>query len=82
MIANNLRAKFGGFVISVSLFSLVGCASAPTATVNDVLMFRPNCKIAEQQLAFLYNIRPERHDLNLKLAVEQKIGEVEYKCSK
>jgi hypothetical protein len=82
MLANKSRAKFGVFVIVASLSSLVGCVGAPTTNVNDVFMFRPNCNIAEQQLAFLYSIRPGRNDPNLRWAVDQKIGEVEYKCSK
>ena len=55
-----LRSKinFGVCVVFVSLASLTGCATRVSYGTQRMSDFRPDCRIAEQQIAWLQSMRP------------------------
>jgi|APGre2960657444_1045066.scaffolds.fasta_scaffold91949_2 hypothetical protein len=59
-----LNRKFGIFVIAVSLCNLVGCASQykPKMTTRNLIEFKTDCKIKDEQLTYLRKMQPSRHE--------------------
>ena len=51
------KRKFGAFVIAVSLFELVGCASSSYRERVDVDSLIINCKNAEKEIEFLKELK-------------------------
>jgi hypothetical protein len=59
------KQKFGICVIAVSLCSLIGCASPYREKVysNDMSNFFPDCRIRNQQVAFLKTLKAGRSEM-------------------
>jgi hypothetical protein len=82
------KQKFGLFVLSVSLSSLVGCASSyrEKFTTQDVIHFEVDCKIKDQQLAYLKSIKRSRSETQMAALEVATLGplfakDYEYKKS-
>ena len=63
-----LKLKFGVFVLSVSLCSLTtGCASgySQKVTASDIINFKTDCKIKNQQLAYLNSLKKSKDESTL-----------------
>jgi hypothetical protein len=69
MMLNYLQSKqkFGLFVLCVSLSSLVGCASGyrEKFSTQDVIHFKVDCQIKDQQLAYLTSIKRSKSETQL-----------------
>ena len=58
-ISQQLSTRFGKFVLCASLVSLFGCASQRVPYGPDKMAsFTPDCRIAEQQIAWLVSMKP------------------------
>ena len=68
-----LKRKFGAFVIGVSLFELVGCASPYQEKLN-LTAYRIDCAHAEEQKVFLESLRDARRSEKWKADLELKFN--------
>jgi hypothetical protein len=59
----SLSKKFGLFVLGATLFSLVGCASRKPLDTGDLMSYKVDCSIKEQQFEFLKNAIPTRAEV-------------------
>jgi hypothetical protein len=65
--------KFGSFALIVATVSLIGCASPAQRILPDAHSlgsFKPDCRIAKEQVEWLRSIRPtmyERRDAYLEV---------------
>lgn len=57
-VLSQSKRKFGVYVLCASLLSLGGCATRTPYGTERFSNFKPDCRIAEQQIVWLQSMKP------------------------
>jgi len=77
----NLKRNIGHLFLIATVFS-AGCAShVEEINIDQIQMFRPNCKIGHEQLMYLHSILPSRTEIKMPIMRSRFVDDSGYTVS-